>query len=432
MKTTVNLIKPVLFRWLAFILTYSLIIVVLYYSLYHLGVLKKLPMTQNLLNWDASWYYSISSEGYYFKPNEQSNAGFFPGFAYLWKVLGLSPLGISIVNLLLFLSGAFMLKEVIKSSYLKLFLIVSLPSVFFFYLPYSESLFYFFSSIFIISWYKNWKYLTFVFALALSFVRPVFFFLIPALLGIFLLKKQEGFQYVKSSLVIMIGLLIGASLGMLIIGEQVGDLFAYSKSQIIFWEHGLKWPSFPLTTWRSYRILWLDGLALLLTVCAVIILIRDFLRVHFFNWKTQLSIIEIVALGYLMMILVYIIFFHPVENGRTSILSINRYVFCNPFLHFVLLKRIGTIKLSLKHIAIPLMASILVVLAIGVPFASIVQLNYEQSLIFSGALLAFFMASSLVFYKWRYQKYYSILFLATSLIVQLYLFNSFLKGNWVG
>jgi hypothetical protein len=414
-----------------FILGITLFYFTGYFLLLEIGLLSEIPNDKNLLNWDASWYYSIVKEGYYLDLNDQSNSGFFPGFPFLWKFLGFSPLFISVLNMLLFLCAIFILKAIIKASLLKTLLIVSLPSSFFFFAPYSEALFYFFTVLFIFAWLNEKLIGIIVFAFLLSFVRPVFFFLIPAIIGLYLLKIKSLRDIKKSSLTILF-LLIGAALGFAIIGFETGDYFAYSKSQVAQWGHDFKLTSLPLTTWRGYRILWLDGLALFIAVLALVILILDFYKVQILKLNSSLTAIEAIGLGYILMILIYILFFHPIEDGRTTILSMNRYVFCNPFLHFIILKRIHTINYKIDRFYFPIIAGLAVLLLLGFPFYAIIELTYLNSIIFSIFLFMAFMALSLMFFKIKYNKLLLALTTLMFFFLQLYLYNSFLKGNWIG
>lgn len=423
--------NQVLKNGILFMLGSLLFYFIVYFVLFKTGFLSEIPNNINLLNWDASWYNSIVAEGYYLDLENQCNSGFFPGFPYLWGLLGLSPIGISIINGILFLGAVYMLKIITSTSLFKVLFIISLPSTFFFFTPYSESLFYFFAVLFIVYWIND-KLIGVIFsALIFSFVRPVFFFLIPAIIGIYLLKIKRINNLKKPGLTIIF-LLTGAILGFAIIGYETGDFFAYSKSQIVQWKHDFKLPSLPLTTWRGYRILWLDALALCVTVMAMSFLIVEFYRVQFLKKSSKFSAIETVSLGYLLMILIYVLFFHPVEDGRTTILSINRYVFCNPFLHFLILKRIHSIDFKLNKFYIPLISSGTVLLLIGFPFYSIVELSYSKSIIFSIGLFMFLMVFSLVFFKIRYKRLLLTLLILMFFFLQLYLYNSFLKGNWIG
>lgn len=405
--------------------------IMLFFLLHFMGIITEYPDNLNLKNWDASWYHSIVKDGYFLDLENQCNAGFFPGFPYFWKFTQLPPLGIAFINSLFFLSGLYILKRITRANLVNVFIVLALPSAFFMFTPYSEALFYFLAVFFLVAWQRNNHLLIVLFALSFSFVRPVFFFLIPALIGLFLLKKYTGGN-LKKSILTFFSLLAGASIGFALIGLETGDFFAYSKSQVVQWEHEFKLPSYPLTTWRGYRILWLDGMALFLTVAALLILAIDFFNVHFKNLKSKLTSIEVIALGYLLMILVYILFFHPVEDGRTTILSMNRYVFCNPFLHFILLKRLGSLKLTKNSWSIILTASVVTIVLLGFPFYEVIELTYSASLVFLVGLMVAFTAISLTLFEWKYNSAYTILLAAAFLLLQLYLYNSFLKGNWIG
>lgn len=422
----IRLLKGVLYVMVTFV-----VITALYFILLSIGFLSEVPNPKNLLSWDGSWYSSIVHDGYSLSRTEQSNTGFFPGFPYLWSILGMNVFGITVLNFLLFLTGAYLLKTITKSNSIGFALIVAIPSTFFFYLPYAEALFYFCAVLLIISW-QNKRYLIVgLCGIMMSFVRPAFFFLIPAVIGILLLSKKP-IKELKPTIIITLSLVAGAFFGFLVIGFEVGDLFAYSKSQINHWEHEFKAPSFPLTTWRGYRILWLDGIALFLTIVAFFGLAIDFIRVRFRGLQSYFTNIEIVGLGYLLMILVYVLFFHPVENERTTILSMNRYVFCNPFLHFLILKRLNSMKISLIPVLVIVFAALLTVLLLGFPYAAVVQLDFAKSQVFLLGLLGVFLVLSSLLFKLRMHRLIAVTFILSGILLQLYLYNSFIKGNWIG
>ncbi|MEX1193058.1 MAG: hypothetical protein WEA99_13905 [Brumimicrobium sp.] len=417
-------------RWFIYLLVTFSSYIIGYFLLVQLGVLSEFPNNNNLLNWDSSWYHSIVNEGYYLDLENQCNAGFFPGFPYLWKLLGATPLMISIINGGLFISGLFILKEITQSDWKKYLIILSLPSTFFFFLPYSESLFYIFAILFIFGWVKGEVWMIIIFAILLSVVRPVFFFLIPALVVLNLFFQDK--TVFKNSFLTIVSLLLGAFIGFVIIGLETGDLFAYSKSQVNQWGHEFKLTSLPLTTWRGYRILWLDALALFTAFIALFLLIKAFFFKKIKGKPHDLSQLEVIGLSYLVMILVYVLFFHPVEDGRTTILSINRYVFCNPFLHYILFKRLISIKLEASSLSLPVIVSVIILFIFGIPFYSIIGLDYNNSLVFGVAILIFALAQSLLIYKYKLLKYYFIPLVILNVLLQLYLLNSYLKGNWIG
>ena len=75
-----------------------IIFIVSYLSLWYLGLFDNLPAESNLRKWDIGWYYTIATEGYSYYEDAQSTAGFFPLFAYVWKLTGLGFLGIGVFN----------------------------------------------------------------------------------------------------------------------------------------------------------------------------------------------------------------------------------------------------------------------------------------------------------------------------------------------
>lgn len=405
--------------------------ITLYFALYTTGILTEAPGSFNLIQWDASWYQSIVDGGYVYRETEQSNAGFFPGFPTLWRMSGLGASGISVINALLFFSGVFILIKQVRASAFELLYLITLPSVFFFFAPYSEALFYIFGAGIIYAWNTKKVLWLLVFGIGASFVRPMFFFLIPAIVLAFLLKEgwktKAKWRYIS----LLLCVLVGAGIGFGVIGMQTGDFFAYSKSQVEHWNHGFGIPSLPFTTWRGARILWLDAFALFFTLFSGVLLLKEVLSVVVKKKKTELDAIELISLGYISMILVYVLFFHPEEEGRTSLLSMNRYVFCSPFLHYLLVKRIRKSVPSFKNISVFLLLIVLTLLVIGFPFSSVVEWNHAPVFYYSFVAL-FLVVQSLVFFRFKFSIWLQIAVLLMNVLLQLYLFNSFLKGNWVG
>jgi hypothetical protein len=57
---------------------------------------------------------SINDHGYVFHPDDYSNTAFMPLFPYVWRILDLSPLVVSIVNAALFATGIYLLLRVFE------------------------------------------------------------------------------------------------------------------------------------------------------------------------------------------------------------------------------------------------------------------------------------------------------------------------------
>lgn len=399
------------------------------------GVISESPNNVNLLNWDASWYHSIVKEGYIYNETGQNNTGFFPGFPFIWKILNINPLMVSILNFTLFLIGISLLKIKLNAKPLSFFLCLSLPSIFFLYIPYSEALFYFLVSLFIYFWLKKHLFLTLVFAVLLSLVRPAIFFMVPPIILLLLFFKFLGKKQNQVNLTALAGFLIGTFIGFYIIGHFTGDFFSYSKSQVIFWDHTFKLPSLPFTTWRGYRLLWLDFFALLICILSAIVFLRGIYDT-LTKKKLELDLVTLFSLGYLSMILVYVTFFHPIEDGRTSILSLNRYVLCSPFVHILILRNYNKVKLNKINLLVFLVSLFLTISLVGFPMVKVVGLNMTNSFIYYLGIILFSILyfSSLISTKIN-QKLKLIIqvgIIILGVILQIYLFNSFLKGNWIG
>ncbi len=415
------------------ILLYLTSIALVFLGLTFLGVIKVFPNQETLVQWDAGWYLSIAEQGYLYKVSEQSNTGFFPFFPFLWKLFFQDAVLISLFNLILFFTGVFFVVKTLqyKISLWVLLLSFSLPSLFFMYVPYSESLFFVFSGLYLYGNHTNNTKLKIMVLFLASLSRPTIFLLLPAIIFSEIIYQKNYKNAVKQILLSITPMIAGTLLSFFIVGYNSSNIWAYPESQVNNWQHSFNLPSLPFTTWRGYRILWLDAFALF------VVLSSFFLSIY----KAFLFLVKkmkdkdrnlLVSIGYLAMILVYITFFHPKEEttGQTSLLSINRYVFCTPFFFYVFYRLYSSQNKGGKTKLFLLLAGVLTLILLGFPFSSITGLNLQYSIAFLVGVL-FFIAFQLVpaFYhkKWIYVLLYLV-----NISLQVYLFQSFLKGNWIG
>ena len=155
-------------------------VIILYAFLYNIGEIKQLPNSNNLVNWDAGIYKSIKNAGYFFNiETSKGNTGFYPLFPYLWKLFSLTPIGIAIFNLLIFLISFQLLIKAYKIPVDTTLLYLSIPSIIFFFLPYAESLFFLFSTLLLIGWKKKDYRLLIVACSLASITRPSILYFIP-------------------------------------------------------------------------------------------------------------------------------------------------------------------------------------------------------------------------------------------------------------
>ena len=119
-------------------LIHFFVFILLYLFFSFFGLVKEFPNAENIIRWDASWYSSIAKNGYQYFWYDASNSAFFPLFPYLWKIIHVDSLGISIVNYLMCMSGLYLLYKYFEIEKKILLIYISLPSCIFFFLPFSE------------------------------------------------------------------------------------------------------------------------------------------------------------------------------------------------------------------------------------------------------------------------------------------------------
>ena len=322
------------------IAAHFLVLALAYALLLQLGMLKLSPLHEPLALWDAGNYASIRDHGYVmFTSDNGGNVGFYPFFAYLWRWLRLGEIGISLLNLGLASCAMAWLAAVFGWSRKHLLLLLSIPSVMFLYLPFTESLFFCGSAMALAGLKMNRRALLLSGLLLASLARPTVMFFLPALFLAELCSfdpqaprtfRKFFFTFAAEVAVVLSGMLAVA----LVQWWQVGDPLAYFKAQIWFMDHGFRWPEFPLTTWDGPRLLWLDGAAFA-ACCMALSLCCASLWMRIRRRKAKQLTFDralLFSAGYLAMLVFYVLFFHKHDEvGGTSIFSLNRYVFATPF-----------------------------------------------------------------------------------------------------
>ncbi len=413
------------------LIIHFIVLISAFCGLYLLGVIKSFPTSLNIEQWDAGWYSSIASEGYIYKENIQSNTGFFPLFPFLWSSFNFSALGISIFNYGVFIFGVLFLTKTISNLDNKIILLsLSFPSLLFMYVPYSEALFFMSASLYIYGNSIDSKKIKVISLLIMSLTRPTIFFFLPAVIFSEILSSSTMKEKFKDIFISVVIILLGTGISFFIIGYNSANFFAYSDSQINNWNHVFSLPQFPLTTWRGYRILWLDSFGLWIVVSSLIASFVYFIKTIKSKWKLVYNKNVLLSLSYLSMIFIYVMFFHgkEKESGLTSILSLNRYVFCSPFFIYLFYYYFKNTQIKINKVLIS--AVIITLILIGFPFYSVIELTYLNSLLFVFGMIVFFIIQVIPRGKNRL-----ILFLITygmNVFLQVYLFQSFLKGNWIG
>jgi hypothetical protein len=275
----------------------------------------------NLLNWDAAHYYQIAMHGY----NEEYRTAFFPLFPLLWKVLNLFPLGISILNGLIFSISTSLLVSYYKVNLKLHLLLLSIPSLFFMFIPYTEALFFLFGTILLIGFNKNSLVLIITGLLLSSMVRPSAYVFIPAIFITEYITKTNITSFIKRSLGFTLVTLLGLFSTVLIQYLYTNKWFVFFSAQQQ-WDNSLRIPKLPLTSWAGGTITRLDGTALLVGLIAFFILIRIVVR-YFKSINTNtISRSFLFSLLYLCGISLIVLLF---RGG--SLFSLNRFIYASPY-----------------------------------------------------------------------------------------------------
>lgn len=311
----------------------------IYFILFKLEILSFLPDEFNYLNWDVAFYKDIKEIGYVYAGSKASNMAFFPLFPYVWKLIQSSALQIGVFNFVLFACSLALLigKEKFETRYL--LALISIPCFIFFYLPYSESLFFFFGTL-IIKGYKDDKFsFLMIGILGCCLTRAVSTVFIPMIIITEIMhwknsKDTVAFPY-KRLLLCCLTALLAILIVVCIQGVQTGKWFYYLEAAKNF-NRGLILPSLPFTTIAPEKILGIDGIAWVTGLVAVYFCLKwTLISFKCFLLKQDCPLVfdRGVYFSMLFVSAVFMIdtFFTNYIDGRTNLWSINRHLLCTPF-----------------------------------------------------------------------------------------------------
>lgn len=306
------------------LLFYAIVLSVLLFSL---TITSQYEIWRNFdfLIWDAKHVFSIVNSGY-----NATTCAFFPFFPLVWKFLNCSPFLISLMNGLIYILSISFLFNYYKIDQFKIFLYLGLPSLWFMFLPYSESLLFLFSVIFIVGISENKISLASIALLLMSMTKPTAAVFIPAILVAESISSDSLFAKLKRSSILISSVLIGNFLVFWFQRKQTGQWFDFFRSQEQ-WGNKLQWPEFPLSTWSSPRVIWVDASAFWITMISALMMI------YFVFRKMKLGSSIDRKLSYSLLYLAGTGFFVLLFRGG-ALFSLNRFIFASPFLLVAILE----------------------------------------------------------------------------------------------
>jgi len=340
MKINLGSLKNSLFFKAAiFAFCYGVLFYMLQFFFAHISIFPNFPSSENIKHSDVGFYDSIAHRGYDVNSN---NTGFYILFPFLWKISHLGIWGMVVVNIIFFACGFGLLMQTMLQPEKQFWILcLSIPAVYFAFIPYTESLFFLLGSWLIYAVEKKKKIQIWLALILISLVRATAFFLLPAFLISELLSNAPG-SVLRSLLNYLVRyalpILVGLTIFVLWQYFETDVWWAYFKKQSTVWGHVFSWPETPLSNIEGAdkRHHWLSALAMFIDMVAVVMLAKQLLF-WLKNGKVAKRKNLILSLGYLSMVLVSVLFLNPKYGGnRTNVMGANRYTFITPFFIFAL------------------------------------------------------------------------------------------------
>jgi hypothetical protein len=382
-------------------------------------------------SWDAYWYERISKNGYEYNANGESSCGFFPLFPYLWKMI--SPLGmagVTILNFSFYIIGLLLLKRMLNFSNSFLALCLSIPSIMFMYVPYSEALFFLSTSVFMYGLFKNDPKLIYGGLLAASLTRPTALFFIPAIIFMELMHQKDKriviVNILKYSSVSVLGVLIVV----LFQYFKTGVWFAYFRAQSSSWARQFSIPQIPFTTWGREKLLWLDGIALFFGLFALSIVLYVVIRNCFGKKSVNIDKATLFSLCYIVMATFSVVFFNSKDAlGGTSLMGANRYILATPC--FVFLLHFMSKEMPDSKI-VPVLAFVVAVVCAPLLGLGTIIMPFEPERSDHYILFIFLYVLSYLLLRTSYSKMYLSVLYLVNIFTQIIIFSQFSQYLWVG
>ncbi len=417
------------------ILLHLLLAFLLYQLFYFAGIINEFPDNSNLIIFDGGWYKTIVDNGYVWVKNSQTNLAFFPFFPYLWKFTRLSAVGICILNSSLTLIGFLLINRYYSLKSWEKLVFLSMPSMFFCFVPYSEASFFLFSAILLIGLYKDSKILIITGLFMTGITRSAAIMFLPAIIFAELIncniEKGKKAQMIKKLAIYCGVILLALLLVVAIQWVQTGKWFNFIKAQK-YWDNKISIPALPLTTTNQHRQLWLDGTAFMVGIFATIQSFIIFFKWIYLKYNFKINKAFAFSLIYISVITLFILFTRTKDAlGRTTIYSLNRYVFATPFFIVFLLHYLHNRPLIRKDLLTILTVIILISVSFGayrlfIHFDKYILLNILLMIFYTGLYLMILFRVRIL------QKLWWIGIYTINIVFQVYMHNLFISVQFTG
>lgn len=330
-------------KFVDFIFIQAILLAIVSISIFILNYFSETGFLQvsNFSRFDSAHYLGIAKNGYV----TVKSVAFFPLFPYLWRCLNSSVALAMLINGFIFISFSSWLGYKFDFSRVQFLVVISLPSSCFYFIPYSESVFFAAATVLIIG-LKESNLKAVLFGLFLSsLARPAFTVVIPALFIMEAYRFNDFKGGGKRSMLYVLAAASGLLVVVLIQYSYTDEWFTCFTVQSL-WDNRLRLPTFPLTTWGAGQFsIYLDGAALLIGAISGGHVVQLFVR-RYFGAKKKFDEIPsyiILSLAYTAGISLSVLFF---RGG--ALFSLNRFVFAVPFI-FILFHYYWHIQITIRQ-----------------------------------------------------------------------------------
>ncbi len=379
--------------------------------------------SEKMTVWDGSHYNFIKKEMY----SDIKNFAYYPLFPLFWKATCLSTLGISLLNILLFAGGMFVIFRIFVNnlSWKHLLFLLCVPYMVIFMMPYSEALYFVFIALGLYGFLQEKYWLYFVGFLLASMTKSsslLFVILFLCLEGLNALNHRNISLFFKNILKNIFPVVLGMFLVMLFQWIMGAPSFFQSIISQKYWGKSLSLPELPFTFWsnesRSITVpfLCLYFLPMLAVLGREFVLsLRNKEKKEFDKWKYVRLICVIFLVGNV---------FTALFTQHGGLYSLARYLLATPFFVFLLFDIINSTRNIFWQIGC---------LSIGL-VTIIICKDYFSNADFFGTYIVI-VTSFLVYFHSRISL--KILYPILSIIILLnvcwtaYMFNCFLLNGWI-
>ena len=289
-------------------------------------------------NWDAEHYLYIRLHGY-----DEMRAAFFPLFPFLWRLLNVSPIAIGLLNLALFAVSFAALAWAFRWAWRVQLLLLSVPSLMFMALPFSEAVFFASGTLLLLGQRRQLPWLYCLGLLLSCTSRAAAFVLLPAVAATFLLTHQPRWRQWGVALAAAGATLLGLVISMLVHRAYTGQLLAVFAAQR-FWDNHLQWPKLPLQNWGGMFSTRFEAPPFLIGMACVAGLGVLVWR----RWRQPLPVATqpvIFAMAYLGGVTLI-----ALATRGGILVSLSRYVYATPYFLLLLADFIGRVRLSNRQL----------------------------------------------------------------------------------